>query len=84
MSDLFLYHIWVDEFLGYDTYDSAVVAATCAAEAQNTHPSGDQKSWEETYNSWVMNPSQVRVELIGTADASVVSSGVIVSSYNAG
>ena len=78
---------------GYDTYDSAVVAAPEEDAARMIHPNG-RKIWHSSgwrlpdcphpgdTDNWPP-PSKVRVTYLGPADKSVVG-GVICASYNAG
>ena len=67
---------------GYDTYDSAVVAAETEEEARNTLPSGG--TWQEArrYGGWASKPSEVDVEYLGETNREI--SGIILSSFNAG
>lgn len=65
---------------GYDTYDSAVVAADSEDKARNTHPYNYPESWGYT---WCESPSQVTVKYIGEA-AEGTEAGVICASFNAG
>lgn len=83
--------------LGYDTYDSAVVAAPDEKTAKHTHPSEYKKyyldfdGWGQLLfdgtivrssdNSWV-HPRDVIVEYLGETDREI--SGVILTSFNAG
>ena len=88
-----LYLISQDENMGYDTYDSAVVAAPNEDIARNTNPAGgpllndetahERSRWGWHYSSWCSDPSKVKVELIGTA-AENIEQGVICASFNAG
>jgi hypothetical protein len=67
---------------GYDTYDSAVVAADSEDAARATHPA--EKDWDgksETYGTWCAKEN-VTVQLIGTAAKGI--SGVVCASFNAG
>lgn len=66
---------------GYDTYNSAVVAAPSPKAARNIHPSGNQENcnWNDTW----CNPEQVKVECIGTA-ARGVKQGVICADFFGG
>lgn len=78
---------------GYDTYDSAVVAAESADEAILIHPDG--RRWDPMLGwslpapkghrhpdyTWV-SPPCVDVKLIG--DAAPGISGVVLASFNAG
>jgi hypothetical protein len=83
---------------GYDTYDSAVVAARSEEEArgicptshQNQHHSKEEfedsnrTNWEWAGGrSWAPDPSEVEVKLLGKAAPKTVK-GVICSSFNAG
>lgn len=76
-----LYLISQDVNDGWDTYDSAVVAAKSEQEARSIHPSGRESSptWDQTWTS----PTNVKVELIGKAVPGT-KAGVICSSFNAG
>ena len=69
---------------GYDTYDSAVVAAETEAEARLIHPSGDEWDGKSDgiYDSWV-DATEVAVYLIGEAIEGQ-KAGVICASFNAG
>ncbi len=76
-----LYLLTQDSNTGYDTYDSAVVAAPDERMAAQIHPNGDSTNW--SHYSWCSGPEAVTVELIGTAAAGVAQ-GVICASFNAG
>lgn len=88
-----LYLLAQNSHKGYDTYDSAVVAAPDEDVARMTHPDGfrvwHSSGWRlpdcphpgDTGN-WP-NPSEVHVAFLGPADKSV-EAGVICASYNAG
>ena len=84
-----LYLISQDEQEGYDTFDSAVVAAENEEEARNIHPEThygihtNEYYWEIYSNSWASDPKKVTVTLIGTAIEGTLP-GVICTSYNAG
>jgi hypothetical protein len=67
---------------GYDTYDSAVVAAETEEEARDILPYGD--NWDEARGcgGWASKPSEVNVEYLGVTDRDI--SGIILSSFNAG
>lgn len=68
----------------YDTYDSAVVAASTEEVARNTHPAGGLiLDWSSAW-SWCSTPSAVTVELIGTTDKQYSDGEIVLSSYNAG
>lgn len=90
--------LWVirsKQHLGYDTYDSAVIAAETEQEARFTAPYGE--TWDGTQWITVVNgqtygrsdlyigwchPDQVSVEYLGETDRDI--HGPIVSSFNAG
>ena len=68
---------------GYDTYDSAVVAAETKEEARMTHPSGNNWNGEMgTYDSWC-DAKDVSVEFVGIAKDGT-KAGIICASFNAG
>lgn len=69
---------------GYDTYDSAVVAARTEAEARNTHPRGPEGWKDGAFSEWARSPEAVNVEYIGTAKRGTKAGAVICASYNAG
>ena len=81
---------------GYDTYDSAVVAAESEQGARTTHPDAWDLVYGEDYwispygeksdedpSVWVKHPSEVSVKYLGEA-AEGTQSGVILASFNAG
>jgi len=93
-----LYLLTQDSVEGYDTFDSAVVAAPSEDAARCTHPvsyyTGDlsrdcwidePKSYagHDEVHGWPGKPSEVTVRLIGTA-VEDTKAGVICASYNAG
>ena len=91
-----LYKIWHDERVGYDEFDSAIVAAHSETEARLIHPQmawGDEftnetniafwKDEQEGYGSWIKDPLLVNVEKIGTASDNI-KVGVVLASFNAG
>lgn len=98
MSGLKLWIIEQEENSGYDTYDSAVVAAMSEGEAKRIHPSGDSRknwtdemasteeweSWRYHYSVWAHHPDNVKATVIGDAHASVSAGDVICASFNAG
>jgi len=79
---------------GYDTYDSAVVAARTQEEARYTYPS-EYYTWQEgqwRYHNGVLrdwaptdwaHPDDVTVTYLGTAKRGT-KAGVITASFNAG
>lgn len=68
---------------GYDTYDSAVVAAETADEARHIHPNGEAWPKSKYFYDWAQTPDQVEVRLIGEASPGTVT-GLILASFNAG
>jgi hypothetical protein len=81
-STMKLYLISQNDERGYDTYDSAVVAAASEEIARKTHPGGGDEfnSWD---SSWTNDPNKVKVEYLGEAKAGT-KEGVICASFNAG
>lgn len=83
-----LYLLTQSTVTGYDTYDSAVVAAESEDNARKIHPSSytTREQWEkEEYSSgnWpTYNDREViKVRYLGTTDE---PEGIILSSFNAG
>ncbi len=77
-----LYLISQNKETGYDTYDSAVVAAPNEQAAAETHPSTALViRWNS--GSWCSAPKYVEVELLGKAKPGT-EAGVICASFNAG
>ncbi len=66
---------------GYDTYDSAVVAAETEEQARKTSPAICSFR-DYTLEQWAI-PEHVTVKYIGDADPSVAA-GVVLASFNAG
>jgi hypothetical protein len=66
---------------GYDTYDSAVVAAKNEEDARRMHPS--EIGWDNDHGCWA-SPEHVQVEYIGTAKPGTKAGTVICASFNAG
>ncbi len=69
------------EVRGYDTYDSAVVAATTEDKAKEIHPN-ITSGWDHS-GSWANSPNDVEVEYLGSAKKGT-KEGVICASFNAG
>lgn len=69
---------------GYDSYDSAVVAAPDEETARNTDPStGKPVDWSSRrFGDWASKPEHVTVRYLG--EAVDVEQGVVCASYNAG
>jgi hypothetical protein len=72
-----LYLISQTFYIGYDVFDSAVVAADTEEEARLVNPSGSTPGygWPE--------PKHVKVKLLGVALAGI-GRGVVCASFNAG
>jgi len=79
-----LWLITQDVNRGYDTYDSAVVAAEDRDAARLIDPSnrGWDRPWN-SYDSWCQSPQQVAVEYLGEAKNGT-KEGIILASFNAG
>lgn len=65
---------------GYDTFDSAVVAARNEDEARNIHPSGNIPIW---LSEWCP-PEYVKVQFLSKAPKALKPGTIICASYNAG
>lgn len=83
-----LYLLTNDAFTGYDTYDSAVVAAKPSQAARSIHPSGNRDTWDLEARwdgglSWPTDRTKIGVEYVGVAGTKV-KPGVICASFNAG
>ena len=74
-----LYRISQTENDGYDTYDSAIVAAVDEDDAAHIAPC----EFGGTYGAWCSCPDKVTVEHIGEA-APGIERGVVLASFNAG
>ena len=93
-----LFKIWQEVNNGYDTYDSAIVAAESEEDARKS-PVDVYCEWDDSENSWMfkyadgsrkrynnhswVHPDDVKVEYIGEAKEGT-EKGVIISSFNAG
>jgi len=83
-----LFKIYQNINTDYDTFDSAVVVANSAEEAQNIHPSGGSGSFD-MYVNWVSRPDLVEVLYLGEVSHSILDKdiypgAIICSSFNAG
>ena len=78
-----LFKIYQDINTDYDTFDSAVVVANSAEEAQNIHPSGGSGSFD-MYVNWVSRPDLVELiylgEVVGELDEDIYPGAIICSS----
>lgn len=79
MSRLKLWLISQSENTGYDSFDSAVVAAYTEEEAKQINPDG---KWSTNF-AWCSSPDEVHVEYLGIATEGV-EPGIVLSSFNAG
>lgn len=79
MSRLKLWLISQKENTEWDTYDSAVVAATTEEEARLINPDGE---WILS-SAWCSSPDKVHVKYLGIATEDV-EPGIVLSSFNAG
>ena len=84
-----LYLISQTENNGWDTFDSAVVAAETEQETAEIHPESAYGNtfadgWKSSYaGAWCPRPDQVKVELLGTAKDGT-EAGMVLASFNAG
>jgi len=83
MNKLKLYLIWQTENDGWDTYDSAVVAANSPKSATKILPASYCR-WGDSHPDWASTPDNVKVKYIGKAGASVKDGDIIIASFNAG
>lgn len=79
-----LFLISQDQSNGYDTYDSAVVAAPDEETARHIDPGTGKPvaNWNKN-RSWCNGPEHVTVAYIGEA-AEDIAQGVVCASFNAG
>lgn len=87
-----LFLIMQEENTGYDTFDSAVVAASDEIEATKTHPEDgsifkkdkNEGAWNRPGYSgtWCKHPDAVTVRYLGVAAKGIT--GIICASFNAG
>ena len=82
-----LFKIYQNINRGYDTYDSAVVVADSAEEAQKIHPNGASGDFS-MYDSWVARPDLVQLiylgKVVGEPDDDIYPGAIICASFNAG
>ena len=93
-----IYLLTQEENTGYDTYDSAIVAAPNAKAAKKINPGGfrvwnEQGHWDfifhdrttrpDSDDTWANKLENINVKLIGKA-ASDVKKGIVLASFNAG
>ena len=77
-----IYRVWQNKNNDYDTYDSAVIAASSLNRAKRI--SIEEFSFPGiSFNTWVAKIKDVHATEIGEAKEGVTE-GVIVSSFNAG
>ncbi len=82
-----LFKIYQSINTGYDTFDSAVVVADSAEEAQKIHPCGGSLDFK-MYDNWVSRPDLVKFiylgEVVGEPDNDIYPGAIICASFNAG
>ena len=82
-----LYKLHQNINTGYDTFDSAVVVANSAEEAQKIHPCGGSLDFK-LYDNWVSRPDLVSVtylgDVVGEPDDDIYPGAIICASFNAG
>ncbi len=83
---LYLYLIEATGSGGYDTYDSAVVVASTAANAKLTHPRGDDKvvGIDTDWGSWPNSVDKITATRVGEAGPKLKAGEVVCASFNAG
>lgn len=79
-----LWLISQDMVSGYDTFDSAVVAAETEEDARNTHPATYKRDWDGNETSTWCSKEHVDVQFIGVTDRQYNNKTVICASFNAG
>lgn len=81
-----IYVISQSESTGYDTYNSAVVAAYTAEDARKCHPNSIAQAGDWIHNSgdWASKPENVTAVRIGDANKQVCNMEVLCASFNAG
>jgi hypothetical protein len=80
-----LYLLTQETKIGYDTYDSCVVAAESPEDAVTISPSSSFEKKEEhfhAFSGWARYPKEVTATELGKANGDVVR-GVVIASYNA-
>ena len=81
-----IYVLRQDQHIGYDTYDSLVVAAENEESARQIHPNdGGLDPWNNrNWGEWCNSPDLVSVELVGTYEGKETEPHIILASFNAG
>lgn len=79
-----LYLVSRTDKIGYDEYDSFIIAAESRIEARAVHPDG-RNGWNDAYGTWIpiTDILSLEVRYLGTAGAKI-EWGVVMSSFNAG
>lgn len=67
----------------WDTFDSAIVAASNEEEAKKIHPGIYKKQWDGTFEHTWCDIKDVQIKYIGKAGEDI-QKGVICASFNAG
>lgn len=98
MAVLKLWLIEQEQNGGYDTYDSAIVAAYTEEAAKTIHPQGPERrfkedretsppelgQWGYSYGTWAHHPDHVKATRVGNAHQSISEGDVLCASFNAG
>ncbi len=85
MPKLKLYYISQTDVGGWDTYDSAVVAAFSATDAAKMDPyDGSDITKAPRLRHWTTDPAKVQVIKLGKAAKTLTEPRVICASFNAG
>ena len=92
-----LYLIYAGEYLGHETYSSAVVCANSEQEARCVHPNGryvfangsfvskqTRRSFPSGHFSGWVHPDKVKVTFVGVAARDILPGSIVCASFNAG
>ena len=80
-----LYKISQTENTNYDTYDTLIVVARNAEDAQGIHPYSDGwRAGTATSKAWASSSAYVKVVLLGKALNTLEEGTVVCASFNAG
>lgn len=78
-----LFLISQDQNDDFDTYDSAVVAASDEETARRMNPDSGKPMMDENNKRWCNGPEHVTVRYLGEATGDV-EQGIVCASFNAG
>tara|TARA_R110000824_G_scaffold153443_2_gene325095 strand:+ start:171 stop:422 length:252 start_codon:yes stop_codon:yes gene_type:complete len=81
-----IYKIERRDDVGYDEFDSMIVAADSEDDAKSIHPYGDASfpCWNNDYGSWVRKEEIDTLLKIWCIGETELKKGVILASFNAG